>query len=179
VADKFDVEVRGSISVFDEDYRYWRSQLKEDGTPYSHFEARNKAIDYYRQFTKREVNETDEFSLDTFESDQHSPDEIAELNLIFDKVFRNTREVKIKKLFCFLLRAEALEDLLNESNRDMVDLMIGDSNPGSAAEMSEAMGFKVNGNRVSNSLLEWKYALQNLLQDLDLFDKFDSKFAIV
>ena len=55
----------------------------------SHIAAKNKAIDYYRKYTRREVKDGDEgLSLDQLEDKAASIEELVDFQRLFDKVVK-------------------------------------------------------------------------------------------
>lgn len=170
------------VSVFEEEYRYWRLE------GFSHFEARNKAIDYYRKFTRREVTESETMSLDHFAMDEDvTVDQVLDFNVILDRVKeiqygRNGRygsKEKLMKLLFLIIRMESLDEYLSPENAKLCQKLVGSERPSSMAEIATAMGFKVKANGCSNTLTEYKYGLQNLLNDFGLANIFNGRAQMV
>lgn len=166
-----------TISAFDEEYRYWRQSVNPDtGEHYSHFEALNKARDWYRQYGRREVLESDTMSLDQFEQEETvDSGQLLDFNRLIHRILEveyerklNSsygRKEKLVRLVFLIVRLEGLDHLLDETNLRRSFDEIGDIQVGSMAEIAIAMGYKVKANGCSNSLTELKYGLQNFLRD--------------
>lgn len=162
-----------TISSFDEEYRYHRS------IGLSHFEALNKARDYYRRYLRREVTESDTMSLGQFEDEtSYSAEHIVDFNIIIanilnaeygrEKLRAFGKKEKLVKLTFLVVRLEGLDHILTEEHLGMSYDLIGDIQVGSMAEIAIAMGYKVKANGCSNALTELKYGLQNLIREFGL-----------
>lgn len=169
-----------TISVFQEEYRYWRVQ------GLSHVEAKNKAIDYYRQYTRREVLESEVMTLDSFQYEGVSDVDRVHFNQIVRQFLaveygRNGRygnKEKLTKLLFLVIRMESLDDLLDADLLQMSTELIGDARVDSMQEIAVALGYKVKANGCSNSLTELKYGLQNVFKDFGFVDFFNGHYSL-
>lgn len=156
-----------SVTVFEDNVNYFRAIGK------SPLEAKHRAIDYYRQFTKREVTSTwDIFSEKAANEDQLDVEEILYLNEVFSKVVDEClkrREKKSAKIFCLLLRLEGLDAHLNEKNLDMSDLLCGNDYPEAIWEVGVMAGFKVKSTTCV-PLYAYKRWLGGIMKDLNLVE---------
>lgn len=136
---------------FGEEYREWRIR------GLSHFEARNKAVDWYRRHGSREVlnsggedgtlSDEEYLGADT----RISPDEEVGFNLLVRKALTQIKDVKVKKYIVILCRANRLDEIFDEETWELANSITENypvdqhGNPSSRKQdIARAVGYKVN-----------------------------------
>jgi len=176
-------------------YSVFRAELEAHlsvGKPY--YVAKQDAIDYYRQFTKREqtsIWDWEDQYVDRYIAQNGTPDSLVmgesnylEANLtpesrtLFNDLarelfFRFVRESNFpdfaKKYVCWIFRKSNLEHILDDDLQVIVQEVMQGSNPSELFELSKFIGFPVNkGNRISFNF-EWH--LQKVETELKIFTK--------
>lgn len=154
-------EVR-EISIFQENFEYWRSQGE------SVIVARNKAIDYYRKFTKREVTDNWETFQGTIEDENHiAPLELISFNQTVSKLIE-AATVKDRKFLFLIIKQHDLDQYLNPENEALCDFYTGDKRPEKMFEVAGMMGFSCQASGSSISANNHKKILQSLVKELGL-----------
>lgn len=170
-----------TISIFEEEYNYWRACGE------THFNAKNKAIDYYRQYTRREILESDTMTLDMMEGPEVpvTEDEKYHFNQIVEKFLSIEygyngmygNKEKVTKMLFLVIRMENLDQYLNFKHAEMSHKLIGDVEVLRMQDIAVALGYKVKSNGTSTGCLELKYGLQNILRDFGLVDGGKSTYS--
>jgi hypothetical protein len=154
-----DQSVSGN-NIFREDYLYWRK------TGLNHTSATNKAIDYYRKFTSREVTTDWEVFQETVMDNKST---CLENRVIFNDMIQKLvrgLEPKERKFLFLVVRQQCLYEELNEENQDLCDFYAGDSSPNSSQDIAAEMGFTVQSSGASVSVTRYKHRIQETLQNL-------------
>lgn len=150
-------------TVFGAEYWHWR----ENG--FSHFEALNKARDYYRRYTRREITSGEGF-LESVEDESATLPQIVDLRNMFDKVIVSGSDMEIK-LFCGILRMQNLDTLLNSNQQEYVNGLMEGSSIGTQYELAQWMGYKVRDNGSCSALSNRKWDLGKLLSKMGLINR--------
>lgn len=150
-------------TVFGNEYWHWR----ENGL--SHFESLNKARDYYRKYTAREVLPEDGF-MESIEDEAATLPQIVDLRNAFDKVLTRGTNMEVK-LFCGILRMQNMDMLLSDSQQLYVESLMAGSAIGTQYELAQWMGYKVRPNGSCSALSHRKWDLGSLLSRLGLINR--------
>lgn len=146
---------RKTISQFQDNYRYYRSQ------GHSHTEAKNMAIDYHRRYTARECTDNwDEFSA-TVEDERLTQYDLVLYNQTVTALAASCNPKQMQFLFA-TIRFEQLEDQLNENNLRLCHTVCADFYPDSVREIAEWMGFSIRKNGSCNSIVRYRQQLAEL-----------------
>jgi len=133
---------RGSRTIFDEEYAWHRA------AGLSHIEAKNKAIDYYRRYTVREVSNSNPEMSDTefFGADERAnPEEEVAFNLMFRDTLNNLQETRQKVAFIIFARAHGCDEMFDETTWKMAN-DVTEVYPESTKkiDLARACGYAVN-----------------------------------
>lgn len=144
-----DDALKGEISIFQEQYNYNRA------CGMSHLEARCRAIDYYRRYTKREVTATheNEFGesvsiLSNTADDSTSMEEHVSFNDLVEKLAAKVTNPKALKLMWLLIKKEGLDEHLDAENMANMKASIGSSTPETVDDLSRELGFAFRSPRI-------------------------------
>lgn len=125
---------------FQEEYQYWKKAGE------SHVVARNRAIDYYRKFLKREVTVNWEFIADHVQSDGNHTDDALEgvqFNTVVRRVMADLTP-RQKELFCYILVQHDLDRHLDDDLAETVISATSSKRPSEVKEIAGHMGLALN-----------------------------------
>lgn len=150
----------GGITIFREEYNYWRK------LGHAHIVARNKAIDYYRKFTSREVTDNFDILQETIEDESAvSAIEYVSFNQMLDRVVTSANAQESKFIF-LMVRMQQLEGCLNAENLNRSVFYCGDAYPDTMQEMAAALGYTCQKSGSSMSTLRLRKKMGKMLEDL-------------
>lgn len=162
--------------IFQTEYKSW----KDIG--YSHIEAKNKAIDYYRKFTSREyyVDLSSYCNEDMKDENRfHNIHDVVAFNELIEILLNNLeKDTKVKKMFCAYVISLRLDELLNEKNAKIVKselpgfkpekLIVKGKGGGGWEEIAIVLGYAPNNVGVDTCRRNLRVQLKEILEDFDL-----------
>jgi len=150
------------ISIFREEYRYWRR------SGLNHVCAYNRAVDYYRKFTMREVTEDWELRADSMaDPNAVDPEQYTYFNQMVSKAV-NGLNPKERKFLFLVIRQIGVDSDLNEENTMLCDFYAGNHHPERMHEIAGIMGFSCQASGSSITAGNYRKRLQRVFESLGL-----------
>lgn len=152
----FEICVDGT-TIFSEEYNYWKSQ------GYNHTSAKNKAIDYYRKYTSREVTVDWQIVADQVECHEDHIQDKIQVNDVIRVVLTKLTKRQTEFLF-YVIWQQDLDQYLDQDLLDIAALYVK-GRPSEVKDIANYMGIALNSIGVAIPITKMRQRIRKVFDE--------------